>query len=359
MMRRLVVALDYGTSNSGAAYTIVHDDDNELSCSTDDIEVIRDWPRAAGGRDASDKVPSDIVYNRGGRPVGHGFEASGHGAAPLRWVKLLLEPETFKEKSNRTSRVWESYHALGQKRPVDAVGDYLRWLWKRVQAAVVEKEGEDEDSALFDPKHLTVVLTVPASWSAPAKQRMATAAVLAGIPEQSIKTLAEPEAAAVCGLQKRARRRQVGDGDCVIICDAGGGTVDAVAYKVRTRDPLSLEQVTVSKGDFCGSSFVNKEFKNQLRSILGDKYDRLSERARDRIDDEFEFNIKRTYNPLGDETLQPHYVTLEDWDDNDARSIRDRKMEVDEAVISTAFDSVMTQVSSILTPKAAEIDEIR
>lgn len=355
-MRRLIAGLDYGTSNSGAGYAIVHDDD-ERTHSSDDLEVVRDWPCAGGSRDASEKVPSEIAYDVEGRPVGHGFEASQH-PAPLQWVKLLLEPESFKEQSNRTSRVWESYYALDshalKKRPVDAVADYLRWLWGRVKAAIVEREAEDEDSELFEPSHLTVVLTVPASWSAPAKQRMATAAVIAGIPEQCLKTLAEPEAAAVHGLRKKARQRHVGDGDCVIICDAGGGTVDVVAYQVRTREPLSLAQITVSKGDFCGSSFVNKEFRNQLRSILGDKYKTLTDEANKRIDEEFEYKIKRMYSPF-EEGNHSYYIPVDGLENDESLEIRNGRMRIEEAVIFAAFDSVMTQIWALIDDQVAQI----
>lgn len=345
-MRRLVVALDYGTSNSGAAYAIVDDEDDDKR--SEDIEVVKDWPRAEVGRDNSDKVPSESSYDKGGRLIGHGFEASRHDAAPLQWVKLLLEPDSFREHSKRTSRVWHSYYVVGSrelpKRPVDVVGEYLRWLWKTVRDTIKEKESEDEDSDLFAAENLTVVLTVPASWSAPAKQRMATAAFLAGIPEQCLKLLAEPEAAAVYGLQKKARQRAIADGDCVIICDAGGGTVDAVTYQVRTRSPLSLDQITVSKGDFCGSSFVNKEFKNQLLSILGDKYHALTEQAKNKIDETFEREIKRAYNPFEESADVPHYIPVDGLKDDVGLGIRNGRMLVEDSVIFAAFDSVMSEV---------------
>ena len=85
-MRRLVVAIDYGTSNSGAAYAVVHDDEEKDHSHdiSDDIEVVRDWPRAGAARDRSEKVHSDIVYNAD-QAIGYGFEASKHGVAPLQW----------------------------------------------------------------------------------------------------------------------------------------------------------------------------------------------------------------------------------------------------------------------------------
>lgn len=343
-MRRLVVAIDYGTSNSGAAAAIVHDaeEKDQSHDISDDIEVVRDWPRGGAARDGSEKVHSDIAYNAEGQAIGYGFEACKHGVAPLQWVKLLLEPES-------SHAAVASQQLPRGKNPIEIVADYLRWLWKRIKAVILEKESEDEqDTDLFDPEHLTVVLTLPASWSALGKKRMLAAATMAGIPEQCLKTLAEPEAAAVYGLKKKARQRHINDGDCVIICDAGGGTVDAVAYRVRKREPLSLEQVTVSKGDFCGSSFVNREFRSQVKSILGERYEGLSEQAREKMEEEFEYDVKRTYNPLEDPGSAVQHISVQGLEDDEGLGIQNGKMKIDEAVLFASFDSVMTQVRTFL-----------
>ena len=161
------------------------------------------------------------------QPVGYGFEIP-LGSQPLQWIKLLLEPNSLQEKASRSSRVWKSYKAL-HKSPVDAVADYLRWLWETGRASIIEKEDVPEE--LFEARNLVVVLTVPASWSERAKDSMRTAAIKAGIPGESIKLLAEPEAAAIFGLKRQVKNNTVTKGDCVIICDAGGGTVDVVAYQ--------------------------------------------------------------------------------------------------------------------------------
>lgn len=44
--RRVVVGIDFGTSNSGAAYALVGEDDNEESKRNVEIEVVKDWPNA-------------------------------------------------------------------------------------------------------------------------------------------------------------------------------------------------------------------------------------------------------------------------------------------------------------------------
>lgn len=76
--------------------------------------------------------------------------------------------------------------------------------------------------------NLTVVFTVPASWSERGKQGILMAATNAGITTEAdaIRLVSEAEAAAIYGLRLQAQDGAVNDEDCVIVCDAGGGTVD-------------------------------------------------------------------------------------------------------------------------------------
>ena len=194
---------------------------------------------------------------------------------------------------------------------------------------------------------MTVVMTVPASWCDRAKDRLRQAARQAGIesPGRILKFRAEPEAAAIFELKAKAKRKQVDDGDCVIVCDAGGGTVDVVSYQVRSRKPLSLDQVVVSKGDFCGSVFVDSEFESQLKSILGSEFDRLDASVLAQIRQDFEYKIKRTYDP---EAPLDYTVPVTGLSNDQRRAIQDGKLKLDDAVLRTAFDSVMTQIMTLI-----------
>ena len=342
--RRLVIGIDYGTSNSGVAYALF--DSTNSDTNNVEIEVIKQWPDRGSVRNAaSEKVPSDIAYETNGTVLGCGFEIVGHESS-LQWVKLLLEPAYLKQTTPNASRLWRSYEALGSrdlhKKPVDAVADYLDWLWTRVKPEITKAEDEPD---LFETADVTVVLTVPASWSERAKQSMEKAAQMAGIPRENIKLLSEPEAAAIWGLKKQVKKGRLGNGDCVIICDAGGGTVDVVAYQLHSPNPLSLDQVTVSQGDFCGSQFVNQEFMNQLQSILGDDFHRLTAETRVKIENEFENEIKRTFNP---ERSKSFYIHVDSLEDDDDRHIYHGKMRLDDAVVRASFESVMTQIMTLI-----------
>src|SRR5947207_2174395 len=54
-----------------------------------------------------------------------------------------------------------------------------------------------------------------------------------------------------------------------MIVDCGGGTVDLTTRKLVREKPLQLGEVTERIGDFCGSTFIDKEFIKFLRGKLG------------------------------------------------------------------------------------------
>jgi hypothetical protein len=70
-------------------------------------------------------------------------------------------------------------------------------------------------------------------------------------------------------------------GKTFVVCDAGGGTVDLISYKVQQLTPsLKVGEATAGTGGKCGSSMLNNRFRRYLKQKLGDKYwnaDRLVE----------------------------------------------------------------------------------
>jgi hypothetical protein len=76
------------------------------------------------------------------------------------------------------------------------------------------------------------------------------------------------------------------DGDTMLICDAGGGTVDlSVFQKVLQGDSKYLEEVTVGDGAPMGSSFLDKEFKKFLNR-------KVKESDMDAEDVDFDITVK-------------------------------------------------------------------
>lgn len=85
------------------------------------------------------------------------------------------------------------------KTPEQVAGDYLGLLWAYTKEDICRCHGNDWEEIYS----LSVVLTVPAIWSAVAKDRTLSAAKAAGLPH-NILLVTEPEAAALAVLQAKA-----------------------------------------------------------------------------------------------------------------------------------------------------------
>lgn len=58
-------------------------------------------------------------------------------------------------------------------------------------------------------------------------------------------------------------------GDSFVICDAGGGTVDLISYKIVGLDPLKLDESVGGTGELCGSVFLDERFERYMKEKLG------------------------------------------------------------------------------------------
>jgi actin-like ATPase involved in cell morphogenesis len=109
-------------------------------------------------------------------------------------------------------------------------------------------------------------------WSDAAKASTLQAAVLAGIPENGITLVSEPEAAALSAL-KDVLLKTCKAGDGFVVADCGGGTVDLISYEVISVKPyLEVGERVSGTGGMCGSSFLNRNFEKLVRGRIGDRY---------------------------------------------------------------------------------------
>ena len=132
----------------------------------------------------------------------------------------------------------------------------------------------------LDDDNVFWVLTVPAIWSEVAKNFMRRAAHKAGwVPEPSSRDLVlalEPECAAIAA---DGRDLTLSARDKVLTLDCGGGTVDICCTEVvgRTADSLVLRQVLVPTGGNWGSKYVDANFLDFIKRVLGsDVFDRIN-----------------------------------------------------------------------------------
>ena len=57
--------------------------------------------------------------------------------------------------------------------------------------------------------------------------------------------------------------------DTIVVCDAGGGTVDLISYTITRLNPiLQVREAAGGTGGMCGSAFLNQGFRKFLKEKL-------------------------------------------------------------------------------------------
>ncbi|RBR15103.1 uncharacterized protein FIESC28_07419 [Fusarium coffeatum] len=262
----LVIAIDFGTTYSGVAWKV----SSKLG---ESIQTVTDWPTARNYHRDTAKAPSSIFY-----PPSDDEDPTWGYTTPLkegvlRWFKLLLVNEKDLPANVRTnSQVKEArelMHKLG-KTPVQIFGDYLRQVWKHSFPQISRAEGE----RCTDIYRVHFVITLPAIWPHYVRIRMVEAMKIAGlfdVTKEGNTTygfISEPEAAALTCLKENAGRYKLNVGDHFVICDAGGGTVDIITYKIEKLNPFTVSESVKGDGGLCGGIFLDEKFRGLLKRTI-------------------------------------------------------------------------------------------
>jgi hypothetical protein len=155
---------------------------------------------------------------------------------------------------------WGAPDAVPKLSPVTASAHYLQHLREAWDAAHPEAPLVDQD----------VVLTVPASFDAVARELTLEAASLAGFP-QALRLLEEPQAALYAWVAQSGGtwRDQVSVGDRILVIDIGGGTTDFSLISVEQRDgALELERVAVGNHILLGGDNMDLALAYTVRARL-------------------------------------------------------------------------------------------
>ncbi len=135
---------------------------------------------------------------------------------------------------------WKAPEGGRRVSPLEATVHYLKHLAEAWNA----KLGADRPENRLENQD--VVLTVPASFDAAARELTVEAARAAGL--QHVTLLEEPQAAfyAWIDASRDGWRKQVKVGDAVLVCDVGGGTTDLTLIAVSEEEgQLALTRVAV------------------------------------------------------------------------------------------------------------------
>jgi hypothetical protein len=246
---RYVVGIDLGTTHCAMAYADLANESSET------VVLLVPQLVAASELDARALLPS-FLY----------FAHESEGPQPLPWDK------------SRTFVVGEYARARGVDAPARVIASAKSWL---VHPSVDRRAGilplgAPDDIEKISPvetswrffEHLSeawdahiakgdaslalseqeVIVTVPASFDAAARELTVEAALAAGI--EKLTLLEEPQAALYAWIAAMgdAWRKEIEVGDVILVVDVGGGTSDFSAIAALEKDG-SLELVRVAVGD--------------------------------------------------------------------------------------------------------------
>ncbi len=163
--------------------------------------------------------------------------------------------------ADRTAAIlpWGSPEEVRKLSPVEASTQYLLHIRNAWNAAFPDASLEQQD----------VLLTVPASFDAVARDLTARAAVAAGLGHVTI--LEEPQAAFYAWIDATGEqwRQAVHVGDVVLVCDIGGGTTDFTLIAVREEHgELVLERVAVGDHILLGGDNMDLALAYGVRERL-------------------------------------------------------------------------------------------
>ncbi|KAH0613556.1 uncharacterized protein H6S33_005442 [Morchella sextelata] len=393
VLERIIVGIDFGTTHSAVAWA--------QTSSPEEYEVITHWP----GQTSKDwgKVPSDILYpappisraaspNEVGSPklsaslsrppstgselisstaLGFkwGFEVPPTDPQKLSWIKILLDPS-----QPRPTFVNPKRTTLPRgKKPVDVVTDYLTALRQYTEQTLERRLGRD----LISRSQVEYVLTVPAVWSDKARQMTMEAAMRAGLglgngggdAEASgglLKLITEPEGAAEYALRS-IQPNSVKVGDCFVVCDAGGGTVDLISYRISSLVPLQLNEVAIGTGALCGAVYLDRRFEDFIITRIGkEQFEAMDHRARFQMVQYWETYVKREFvltdeDNDGSDDREGQAEGGEFWvpvmgvPDDDDRGVKGGFLKVARKDVRDIFEPVVSQVLELISKQVIEV----
>ncbi|KAH6719428.1 hypothetical protein BKA61DRAFT_713830 [Leptodontidium sp. MPI-SDFR-AT-0119] len=282
----LVIGIDYGTTYTGAAFRdVTFDADGNVL--DREIEIVREWPGIGVNIADDDKVPSQISYDIGANSERQwGFDISTD-TARLELTKLQLEDQN---KVDELKKVLEAVKALEtldiskiechnglavtySKDPEAVVADYLT----KIREHLVGYLKRQYDPVYVALTPIDLVVTVPVKWSEGAKERTLRAFRQAGFDKENLDfarlrqtiLMSEPEAAALAVVRDFDGENVFRAGDCFVVCDCGGGTVDLISYRIKEVRPLVLQEVGYATGGNYGASHLDTAFQVWLQGKIG------------------------------------------------------------------------------------------
>ena len=261
---RYIVGIDLGTTNCALAYVDTHADDGEGMVRPLGIPQLI----APGEVAECPTLPSFIYLPEPHEVLQETLSLPWHAEAPNVVVgayardmaaqspaKVVASAKSWLcyEGLDRRGRIlpWSTGDVPRQLSPVQASRCYLEHLRDAWNHTIAQENHDDR----LENQH--VVLTVPASFDAIARELTVEAANAAGL---NVQLLEEPQAAFYAWLEEMGDewRSDVNDGDVILVCDVGGGTTDFSLIAVNDQDGnLVLQRIAVGDHTLLGGDTMD------------------------------------------------------------------------------------------------------
>ncbi|KAH7088645.1 hypothetical protein BKA62DRAFT_835565 [Auriculariales sp. MPI-PUGE-AT-0066] len=353
---KLVVAIDLGTTMSAVAFAHL------LNGEEARVRVVTRWP---GQEEFSGdcKVPSVVGYDSKGTAIRFGAQAvdaeSLENIQLVKWFKLHLHPDTMKAANNLTPPSLPAGVSLKT-----VYKDLLAYLFKYardyIDATSVDIGGGKLWSRL-GPK-FELCLAIPNGWNESQQQFLREAVVAADIlpanhEAQRLKFVSEAEAAVHFAIVYANIGTWLRVGNTLVVCDAGGSTVDSTVYRCTSTSPLLLEEVTSSECVQAGGAFLDWAAERALRERL-----KRSRYGHPEIVNimvrEFERRTKRKFDGSSDESFIHFGLPTDNDPPHGIKMGRVRLSSNEVKVIFKApVDAIVNSIDEILT-RAGHVDAL-
>ena len=273
MAAAFVIGIDLGTTNSVLAYASLRQERAEVKVLP--IPQLT-APHTVESRSVLPSflyLASDTEISAGAFGVPWNVEASFAVGAVARSLSAEAPDRTVAAAKSWLchSRVdrrqpilpWQAPASVPKISPVSVSQRYLEHLIAAWHQAFPEDMFADQ----------SIVLTVPASFDAAARELTREAALAAGFPE-SFRLLEEPQAATYAWLATVGERwrKILRVGDRMLICDVGGGTTDLTLVEAaEEQGELTLNRVATGNHLLVGGDNMDLALAHYVASLFSEK----------------------------------------------------------------------------------------
>ncbi|MFO8083503.1 MAG: Hsp70 family protein [Desulfobacterales bacterium] len=282
-----IIGIDLGTTNSVVAYTPANDKPGQKP----EIKVFEIPQLVASGTVEKRGVLPSFVFIPGKHDVAaeglrlpwNGYQEYAVGEFARDRGAELPQRLISSSKSwlcntmvDRNSPIlpWDCPDKEKKKSPVEASSAILAHIRDAWNHEMATQEGVIDDSLRMENQE--ILLTVPASFDAVARDLTVKAAEMAGL--NNITLLEEPQAAFYAWIEFKGDdwRKLIQKDDLILVCDIGGGTTDFSLINVTEKNgELSLERTAVGNHLLVGGDNMDLALAYSVAREMSEKGSRL------------------------------------------------------------------------------------